>query len=232
MSHPLRALALLLAATTSALGAVAVAGAAPTSPAPARSSSVAAHEVVVPAPVAVASPAPKAKAKAKAKAKVVAPAKPRVAPRRVTAVAPRPKAVAVVRTPTLTPAQLMQRAIDRLPDVRPGDVVFILKPGLDSWGLAELHGTVWISPRVPARRMYDVVAHEWSHVLSAKAYGGDVQLAVAEMNRYFGGTGITGAERAADCMARLLGATWTHYTSCSDSRWRAGAKRLLARQPL
>lgn len=232
MSHPVRALALLLAAVTSALGAVAVAtaGAAPASPVRFTSSPVTAHEVVAPAPVAVASPA--ARVRVKVKAKVAAPVPPRATPHRVKAVTARPKAVTVVRTRALTPAQLMQRAIDRLPDVRPGDVEFILKPGLDSWGLAELHGTVWISPRVPARRMYDVVAHEWSHVLSAKAYDGDVNAAVDAMNDYFGGTGLTGAERAADCMARLLGATWTHYTSCSDSRWRAGAKRLLDRQKL
>ena len=126
----------------------------------------------------------------------------------------------------------MKRAIDRIPGYRDGDAVFILEAHQDHWGLAELHGTIYISARVPANRMYDVVSHEWSHVLSVRAYGGDVDAALAAMNHYFGGSGLTGAERAADCMARELGATWTHYTSCSKASWRAGARRLLARQQL
>ena len=33
-------------------------------------------------------------------------------------------------------------------------------------------------------------------------------------------------------MARILGATWTHYTPCSDAHWRAGARTLLSRHRL
>jgi hypothetical protein len=29
-------------------------------------------------------------------------------------------------------------------------------------------------------------------------------------------------------MAILQGANWTHYTSCSSARWRAGAAQLVA----
>jgi hypothetical protein len=142
--------------------------------------------------------------------------------------------VAKPRTaPRLTPEQLMLQAVDRLPGFHTGDATFAITPGLDHWGLAELSsGAVYISPTVPTDRMYDVVAHEWSHVLSVKAYGGDVTAAMAAMNAYFGGSGLDGAERAADCMARLQGATWTHYTPCSNARWRDGARRLLARQPV
>jgi hypothetical protein len=127
----------------------------------------------------------------------------------------------------------MDRAIARLPGFHPGDARFVLKPGLGNWGLADLGGgIVYISPRVPANRMYDVVAHEWSHVLSVKPYDFDAMAAVDAMNSYFGGTGLVGAERAADCMARIHGATWTHYTLCNNDHWRAGARALLARKAL
>jgi hypothetical protein len=52
------------------------------------------------------------------------------------------------------------------------------------------------------------------------------------MNSWFGGSGLTGPERAADCMARQLGAQWTHYTSCQDAHWQAGARMLLNGRPL
>jgi hypothetical protein len=73
-----------------------------------------------------------------------------------------------------------------------------------------------------------VVRHEYAHVVSVRAYGGQWQTAVSALNRAFGGSGMTGAERAADCMARTIGATWTYHTSCSSSAWRAMAAQLLA----
>ncbi len=80
---------------------------------------------------------------------------------------------------------------------------------------------------MPQHRLYDVAVHEWSHVLSLVAYDGDARAGMAGMNAYFGGSGMTGAERAADCMSVLQGAAWTNYTPCRDARWRAGAARLL-----
>jgi hypothetical protein len=73
-----------------------------------------------------------------------------------------------------------------------------------------------------------VVRHEWSHILSVRAYGGSYTAMMAATDRVFGGSGMAGAERAADCMAIQLGATWTNYTSCSNSAWRAGASTLLS----
>jgi len=55
-----------------------------------------------------------------------------------------------------------------------------------------------------------------------------VDAAVAAMNAAFGGSGLVGAERAADCMSRLQGASWTHYTSCANQGWRASAAKLVA----
>jgi hypothetical protein len=48
------------------------------------------------------------------------------------------------------------------------------------------------------------------------------------MNAWFGGSGLTGPERAADCMAILQGATWTHYTTCTNTHWQAGARLLVS----
>ena len=139
----------------------------------------------------------------------------------------------VVRHHSATPEERVMRAVRRIPGYRSGDAVWTITPSYGHWGVADLYsGVIYISPTVPADRVYDVVAHEWSHLLSVKAYGGDVTNALAAMNAYFGGSDLTGAERAADCMARVLGATWTHYTACTSSHWRDGARRLISRQHL
>ncbi len=82
---------------------------------------------------------------------------------------------------------------------------------------------IYISPGVPTSLLDSVVRHEYAHVVSVRAYGGQWQTTVSALNRAFGGSGMTGAERAADCMARAIGATWTYHTSCSSSAWRAMA---------
>lgn len=139
---------------------------------------------------------------------------------------------AAVRLPPLTARQRLDRAVARIPSY-PGGASWILTTQYGSWGTADwYHDRVYISPTVPSARIYDVVAHEWSHLLSVRGYGGDVDTAVAAMNRWYGGSGLTGAERAADCMARHLGARWTRYTSCQDAHWQDGARRLIAGRPL
>ncbi|MCW2674434.1 MAG: hypothetical protein JWP14_3023 [Frankiales bacterium] len=150
------------------------------------------------------------------------PARPQV--RSASASRPRPQ----VR-PALTMQQRLAQAIARIPGYRTAAVAWQLQANDGHWGTADwYHNVIWISPRVPANRLYDVVIHEWSHVKSVQDYGGNVDVAVGEMNRYFGGSGLTGAERAADCMALVAGAHWTHYTPCDNKSWRAGASRLLA----
>jgi hypothetical protein len=102
----------------------------------------------------------------------------------------------------------------------------------DYWGTADWYrSTIYISPTVPAPYLYSVAVHEWSHELAVLDYGGDVNASVAALNHRFGGagrSGLNGAENAADCMALLQGATWTHYTSCSNPTWRRLAARLVA----
>lgn len=148
---------------------------------------------------------------------------------------PRPRLVptpqVVTRAPLTAEARMWQ-AIRRLPGYLPDEAIWTLTPGQDAWGLTNLQAAVVnISSRVPANRMYDVVAHEWGHVQSMHAYGYDVATALIALNRLYGGPG-SGAERAADCIARVLGAQWTNYTPCDNASWRAGARRLLAGQRL
>jgi len=142
-----------------------------------------------------------------------------VAPRTVTA-----------RPASLTGKALMLAAVARIPGYPSGGAVWVMTSEYGSWGVADWkRGIVYISPSVPASRMYDVVAHEWSHLLSVRPYASTTE-AKAAMNRFFGGSGLTGAERAADCMALQLGATWTHYSTCSSATWQAAAARLIAGQ--
>ena len=122
----------------------------------------------------------------------------------------------------------LNRAIARIPSYRPGTVRWVMSSKFGHWGTTDwYHATAYISPAVPSTYMYDVAVHEWSHELTVLDYHGDVAAATAATNRAFGGGGLVGEERAADCMAILQGATWTHYTSCTSPRWRHEARRLL-----
>jgi hypothetical protein len=137
------------------------------------------------------------------------------------------------RRPRTTPTgwAALDAALSRL--AGSGSHRWVVSKAYGSWGTADWYrNTVYISPSVPARRLYDVAAHEASHLMTAAAYGGDVDAAVKATNAFFGGSGLRGAELAADCMARLLGARWTNYTACHSKAWRSGAARLLKGQRL
>lgn len=156
---------------------------------------------------------------------------PEVSPRRGF----RSKATAVVRRRPAavltgpTGWRALDLAIARIPTYRPGAAVWLVSTRYGHWGTADwYHATLYVSPLVPTDRVFDVAVHEWSHELSVLDYGGDVDAAVSAMNSAFSGSGLVGAERAADCMALLQGATWTHYTSCDDGAWRRAAVKLLA----
>jgi len=166
---------------------------------------------------------------------------------RKTATRPRPAATARVakpkpaasvrRTTTQTASATFQQALDaaiaRIPTYRPGAARWVVSRAYDFWGTADwYHDVLYVSPDVPRTKLYDVAVHEWSHELSVLDYGGDVAAATAAMNTWFGGSDLTGPERAADCMAILQGARWTHYTTCTNAQWRLGAARLIAGQQL
>ena len=171
----------------------------------------------------------------------------RPAATRKTAASPRPvttarvakptPAVSVRRTTTRTASATFQQALDaaiaRIPTYRPGAARWVVSRAYDFWGTADwYHDVLYVSPDVPRAKLYDVAVHEWSHELSVLDYGGDVAAATAAMNGWFGGSDLTGPERAADCMAILQGAHWTHYTTCTNAQWRLGAARLIAGQQL
>lgn len=121
----------------------------------------------------------------------------------------------------------LNRAITRIPGTGAERARWIVSERYGHWGTADWYDdTIYISPRVAKAMLYAVAVHEWSHLLSVRPYP-DVATATAAMNNVFGGSGLTGAERAADCMAILQGARWTHYTSCPSQAWRSAAALLL-----
>jgi hypothetical protein len=195
---------------------------------------VAMHAETAPQAVRAPTPPPRAIALRRVRAATVRPPK----PERTSAVRfARSAAAPALPVPKATDASswssALTAAIRRIPGYRPGAARWVVSSAYGSWGTADWYrGIVYVSPRVPRSRLYDVVSHEWSHLLSVRPYANDVDTAMASMNAYFGGPGLAGAERAADCMALLLGAGWTHYTPCTSSVWRAGAARLLRGEKL
>ena len=122
----------------------------------------------------------------------------------------------------------LDRAILDIPTYRPGLARWVVTSRFDFWGTTDWYrNVVYINPDVPSSRLYDVAVHEWSHVLSIAAYGGHVARAKRAMRGVFGGSGLTAAERAADCMAIVQGAGWTYYTPCRSASWRHAARRLV-----
>ena len=123
----------------------------------------------------------------------------------------------------------LDAAIGRIPGYWQGGIHWSVTSRYGHYGTTDLATSdIYISPGVPTSLLDSVVRHEYAHVVSARAYGGQWQTTVSALNRAFGGSGMTGAESAADCMARAMGATWTYHTSCSSSAWRAMAAQLLA----
>jgi hypothetical protein len=153
---------------------------------------------------------------------------------RPAAAPPKPvKRQAVVHRPArpraVRPSTTLREAVARIPGYRAHRPTrWVLTGRYGHYGATDLaSGAVFISPSVPARRLDSVVRHEWAHVLQIRVYG-SAAATIAGLNAAFGGSGMTGVERAADCMALQLGATWTNYTSCSSPAWQRGAARLLA----
>lgn len=157
--------------------------------------------------------------------RVAAPVPPRVPARSAAAPRHAVNRSARVRVPLRSFEQEMRRQVARIPLYQPGVARWVVVPDLAVYGVTSLRTrTIYLSPRIPRKLLYSVVAHEWGHVISTQAYGGDLHASQQAFKEWFGGGSMKVAtERAADCIAVLLGASWTHYTGCRDEHWRLGA---------
>jgi hypothetical protein len=146
---------------------------------------------------------------------------------------------AASKLPTLTtPAKivhgptswsLLNQAIARIPNYRSGVATWVVTNRYGHWGATDLsNGDIYISPNIPAAKVYAVASHEYAHARTLFNYGWNLSAANVALNRWFGGGDVMARERAADCMAIAQGAAWTNYTSCQNAHWREGSRILLA----
>lgn len=120
----------------------------------------------------------------------------------------------------------LDAAIARIPHYYPG-IAHWHVADKGAWGATMLDtGDIYIAPRTPLADLYSVAVHEYGHAITGHLYGGFYP-AQNVADRLFGQQGEYGLEIEADCMARVEGATWTNYTPCANSTWRAYARTLV-----
>lgn len=103
--------------------------------------------------------------------------------------------------------------------------------GRYSNGVADRYNNdVLLRTSMPSYRLHYVAAHECMHLRQAKAYGGDIAALKKATNKVWGGSGLTGVERSADCMTRAKGIKVTNraYASSCKGKQATATKRLLA----
>lgn len=128
--------------------------------------------------------------------------------------------------PTSWPA--LNRAIATIPSYRRGVATWVVDNAYGHYGATNLATRqIHIARTVPTSRLFSVAAHEYGHALTAVNYAGNEAAANAGLARYFRSGTTMNREYAADCMAILMGARWTHYTRCGNARWRFAAATLL-----
>jgi hypothetical protein len=164
-----------------------------------------------------------ATARAAARTKAAAAAKARLAAR-----------AAAGPAPARTSWPALNQAIARIPGYRDGIARWHVTSRYGHYGITDANepgaANIYISPTVPPSKLYSVAAHEYGHAVVIANYGtgyGPYTRYSRDMVAWFGGTTVTGLERAADCIALRLGATWTNYTGCGDPHWQEGARILL-----
>lgn len=175
----------------------------------------------------------KAAALRAAKAKAQAEARVKAAKQRAARSAARAR-TNTVAAPARTSWPALNQAIARIPGYREGIARWHVTSRYGHYGITDANqpgaANIYISPTVPASKLYSVAAHEYGHAVVIANYGtgyGPYTEYSRDMVNWFGGDRVTGLERAADCIALRLGATWTNYTGCSDGRWQEGARILL-----
>jgi hypothetical protein len=130
----------------------------------------------------------------------------------------------------------LNSAIWRIPGYTRGTPVhWVVTSSFGHLGMTNWYtDTIYLSPSIPTWQLDAVARHEYGHILEARAYGGDIPRMITALNRVYGGGGrgnLNGAEMAADCIALVNGANWTHYTTCANPTWRAAARRIIAGRP-
>jgi len=146
------------------------------------------------------------------------------------------KVAPTVRAPVVKPAAAspttwpaLNKAIAAIPNYRQVVPAWTVTSKYGHYGATDLAtGQIFISPAVPASRLFSVVVHEYGHALTSANYGHNWRAADAGLAKYFHVGTVLNREYAADCMARAQGATWLNYTSCTAPGWRAAASVLLA----
>jgi hypothetical protein len=175
-----------------------------------------------------------ARGRAAAKARAAQAAKARAAAERAAGSASRSSARSAAAAPARTSWPALNRAIAQIPGYRDGIAKWHVTSRYGHYGITDANqpgaANIYISPNVPQSRLYSVAAHEYGHAVVIANYGtgyGPYTEYSRDMVNWFGGDKVTGLERAADCIALRLGATWTNYTGCTDPRWKEGARVLL-----
>jgi hypothetical protein len=175
----------------------------------------------------------KAAALRAAKARAQAEARAKAAKERAARSAARAR-TSPVAAPARTSWPALNQAIARIPGYREGIARWHVTSRYGHYGITDANqpgaANIYISPTVPASKLYSVAAHEYGHAVVVANYGtgyGPYTEYSRDMVNWFGGDRVTGLERAADCIALRLGATWTNYTGCSDAHWQEGARILL-----
>lgn len=81
------------------------------------------------------------------------------------------------------------------------------------------NNTIHINSSKPLGFLKYAVAHECAHIKQYVKYGGNIDRLKRDMNRVYGGSGFTGLERNADCVAQHWGYRTSVYTgSCGGNR--------------
>lgn len=94
------------------------------------------------------------------------------------------------------------------------------------------NNAILLSSKVPSYRLNYVVAHECAHLKQYKVYRGNVPALKKKMNSIYGGSGLTGVERNADCITRKWGYKQYYYTnSCGGARGKAAQAIIKGKKP-
>lgn len=118
------------------------------------------------------------------------------------------------------PAPVVEQAANWMealrPQIDPEGLATWVFEARGAWGASDGH-TVFIDPDVPEDKRWSVMVHEYGHVLQVRHYG-SLDATAEAMNAVVGAgpTDQGPTESNADCIAELLGATWTDY-GCQDA---------------